>query len=206
MGGRVLAMSIRLAVVLSLAAIYPASFDRTPDPSSEFGCPGWGEGEVDHLVLLNGEVVDRERLEALPHSEIAIFEIICWDIAKVLFDVDVRLGVTSVWTHPTPLDFDLAELAKSEEAYREIHGHYTASLVDLTDFRPQARISFKINVADDGWSATARHHQIRGSCSFSHEYDAERVPGHGPVCTGMMSLPDLAAWSSMLVAREGDVR
>ena len=181
-----LEMSIRLALVLSLAAIYPASFDRMPDPSSEFGCfPPYGEGEVKELALLNGEVVDRDRFEAVPPSEIEIIEVICWRRAKELFDVDVWLGVVSAWTHPTPLDViqdDLAELAKTEEAYREIHGHYTASLVDLTDFRPHARISFEINVADDGWSGTARHNQLNQLCSFTYEYDAGRVPGHGPVC------------------------
>lgn len=178
--------SVRWAVALSFLAVYPASFDRTPDPISELGCPGpRGSGEVEELFLLNGEVVDRELYEAVPGSEIGLIEIVCWKKAKELFNVDVRVGVASAWTSPTPLDLiedDFAELAEIEEVYWEIHGHYAASLVELDGFRPQKRISFEINASEDSWSGTARHDQVNYLCSIGHEYNAGSVPSHGPAC------------------------
>ena len=190
-----LVTSMRSAVfVLPLLALYSASL-RGPagavaDPSAgfvaDFGCAGArGTADVKELFLLNGEVVNRDRFESVPKSEVGIVEVICWSKSKQLFDVDVNLGVASMWTNPTPLDFiedAFAEIARQQEAHRSNYGIYAASLSALRGFEAQDGIAIELSSDALSWSGTARHNRVNHVCSIGHEYDGGRPPAHGPVC------------------------
>jgi hypothetical protein len=165
---------LKTTTALSLVLVLGMISDAEAGPPSPFGCgrPQAIEGIPEVLVLIDGVVVDTALLDDMPPDSVGFVEIVCAERAKELLGVEVSLGVSSIWRHPSPLtllerDFD--ELRVHQDGHFRSHGRYAGDVTSLAGFQPNPRISFDLSASPGGWSATARHNQFNHVCSMSFE-------------------------------------
>ena len=152
-----------------------------PDPSSgvaaygPLGCSSRPEAEAVGMplggVALDGEVVyvfdrgeasnvlERDGMPAV--ADIEAIDIVCWAAAERVFGVQVRSGVSSIWTYD-PFD-------GGREFLREAYAHVLAGgdVSELEPPDPDLTISLEGQGADGQFHLDLRHPQRRLMCIVS---------------------------------------
>jgi hypothetical protein len=140
-------------------------------------------GEVVYLGDMPGESGPaRERFDRTPIAALGDadteFELLCWNQAAALLDLEVRGAAFSIWTTPGPIDPIRAQLEEIEAALTagfERDGQYAIEPDDWPAASP--RVSRWARVEADAYVVTATHARVNRALFIVSSPHAE-VPGH----------------------------
>ncbi len=125
---------------------------------------------------------DRERFDATALGSLegveTDLELLCWNQAAALLDIEVRGAAVSIWTAPGPLD---AMRATLEAIGRELDRGFEASgryAIDPDAWpSPSPGVSLWFGVEDDEYAVSAAHPRLNRVLFIASSPDAS-VPGY----------------------------